>query len=86
MKEMCLAVQKWLNERYGKMEGQKIWEVTCKQYNHYLKEFPDYGGKKNAQALAIYGSIIIYLFIHYYQINHQLKNFKILSHIYLLKN
>lgn len=45
MKEMCLAVQKWLNERYEKMEVKKIWEATCKQYNHYLKELLDYGGK-----------------------------------------
>lgn len=60
MKEMCLAVQEWLNERYGKMGVQKIWEATCKQYNHYLKELPDYGGKKNAHALAIYWSIIIF--------------------------
>ena len=60
MKEMCLKVQEWLNKRYDSDEGQKIWNATCKQYDHYLKEIPDYGGKKNAHALAIYGSIIIF--------------------------
>ena len=60
MKEMCLKVQEQLNKRYGSDEGQKIRNATCKQYNHYLKEIPDYGGKKNAHALAIYGSIIIF--------------------------
>ena len=60
MKEMCLKVQEQLNKRYGSDEGQKIRNAICKQYNHYLKEIPDYGGKKNAHALAIYGSILVF--------------------------
>lgn len=60
MKEMCLEIQSWLNDRYGKTDGQKIWEVTCKQYDHYLKELPDYGGKKNPHALSIFGSILVF--------------------------
>lgn len=60
MKEMCLKVQEWLNKRYGSDEGQKIWNATCKQYDHYLKEIPDYGEKKNAHALSIFGSILVF--------------------------
>ena len=60
MKEMCLEIQSWLNDRYGKTEGQKVWEATCNQYDHYLKELPDYGGKKNPHALSIFGSILVF--------------------------
>lgn len=60
MPEFCSAVQDWLKRRYGKNEGVRIWKAVCQQYIEYLKELPDYGGKKNAHALAIYGSIVIF--------------------------
>ncbi len=60
MPQMCSEVKKWLNTRYGAEEGQKIWAATSSQYNKYLEEIPDYGGKKSSHALAIYGSIIIF--------------------------
>lgn len=60
MPQMCSEVRKWLDTRYGEIEGKKIWNATSDQYNKYLEELPDYGGKKSSHALAIYGSIIIF--------------------------
>ena len=60
MPEFCVAVKNWLTGRYGEDEGNRIWEKVSHQYNQYLQELPDYGGKKNTHALAIYGSIIIF--------------------------
>lgn len=34
--------------------------LAGRQYGEYLKELPDYGGKKTSHALAIYGSIVIF--------------------------
>lgn len=58
--QICGEVEKWLKERYGEEEGTKLWEATSRQYNQYLEELPDYGGKKTSHALAIYGSIVIF--------------------------
>ncbi len=58
--QICGEVEKWLKERYGEEEGTKLWEATSRQYNKYLEELPDYGGKKTSHALAIYGSIAIF--------------------------
>lgn len=58
--KFCEEVKQWLNARYGEEEGAKIWEATSCQYNEYLEELPDYGGKKNNHAIAIYGSIVIF--------------------------
>lgn len=60
MKNFCDAVQAWLNTRYGAADGAKIWEQVSAQYNKYLEEIPDYGGKKASHALAIYGGLIIF--------------------------
>lgn len=60
MPDFCQAVKDWLNVRYGNNEGGRIWEAVSRQYDKYLEEIPDYGGKKNMHALAIYGSIIIF--------------------------
>ena len=58
--EFCAAVKEWLKTRYGQNKGEKLWEAVCCQYDKYLEEEPDYGGKKNPHALAIYGSIVIF--------------------------
>ena len=50
----CAPVRKWLMERYGK-EANWIWEKTVQNYVNYLRDLPDYGGKKNGHARAIYG-------------------------------
>lgn len=60
MTKMCTEVKKWLNDRYGTTEGEQVWKATEKQYNQYLEELPDYGGKRNSHALAIYGGVLIF--------------------------
>ena len=56
----CKSVREWLTERYGKQQGEIIWQKTKKQYNAYLPDLPDYGGKKNGHAMAIYGGLLIF--------------------------
>ena len=60
MPKFCAEIEAWLNARYGEAEGKKRWEATGRQYGEYLKELPDYGGKKTSHTLAIYGSIVIF--------------------------
>lgn len=56
----CKMTTEWLNSRYGELQGKEIWDLTCKQYDEYLKDLPYYGGKKNQHAEAIYGGLIIF--------------------------
>lgn len=56
----CNHVKEWLACRYGDKRAGNIWEKTMKQYNEYLKDLPDYGGKKNGHAYAIYGGLLIF--------------------------
>ena len=58
--EFCLEIKKWLKARYGEEEGNKLWELINRQYDKYLEDIPDYGGRKTSHALAIYGSIVIF--------------------------
>lgn len=60
MPKFCAEVKAWLKTRYGEAEGANLWAATERQYNEYLKELPDYGGKKTSHALAIYGSLVIF--------------------------
>ena len=60
LKRVNAAVKDWLKTRYSEEQCAQIWEAVCAQYNEYLKDLPDYGGKKNAHALAIYGSLVIF--------------------------
>lgn len=60
LSEYCSRIREWLDSRYGAAQGEKIWEATGRQYNEYLKELPDYGGKKNNHALAVYGGVLIF--------------------------
>lgn len=46
----CKLVKIWLLDRYGREKAIKIWRKTRKQYNEYLSDLPDYGGKKNNHA------------------------------------
>ena len=43
-------VRNWLYERYGNEQGERIWGNVADKYNKYLKDLPDYGGKKNGHA------------------------------------
>lgn len=60
LSEYCTAVQDWLNTRYGVAEGARIWEQVGMQYNKYLEDLPDYGGKQAAHAFSIYGALLIF--------------------------
>ena len=53
-------VRSWLNERYGREEGSKIWFRVVDRYNGWLPDLPDYGGKKNGHAMAIYGGLLVF--------------------------
>ncbi|MBQ6559207.1 MAG: L-2-amino-thiazoline-4-carboxylic acid hydrolase [Erysipelotrichaceae bacterium] len=50
----------WLKKRYGNQEGEKVWEQTKQNYLSYYEDLPDYGGKKNGHAAAIYGGILVF--------------------------
>ena len=54
------TVRTWLKERYGEKQASSIWKQTEERYAEYLKDLPDYGGKKNNHALAIYGGLLIF--------------------------
>ena len=56
----CKPVQEWLRERYGEKEAGEIWDKVVEQYNAYLPDLPDYGGKKNGHAMAIYGALLVF--------------------------
>lgn len=60
MPEFCTAVKTWLQGRYSSEEVESIWQATSRQYEAYLEDLPDYGGKKGPHALSIYGSILIF--------------------------
>ena len=53
-------VQSWLVDRYGSEQAQTIWQQVVENYNGYLTKLPDYGGKKNGHATAIYGGLLIF--------------------------
>lgn len=54
MPEFCAQIEDWLKARYGEVDSTKVWKATGNQYNKYLEELPDYGGKKTTHALAIW--------------------------------
>ena len=55
----CEPVKKWLMDRYGK-DADRIWKETVQNYNTFLLDLPDYGGKKNGHARAIYGGLLVF--------------------------
>ena len=54
------AVRSWLKERYGREQAEGIWSDVVDKYNEYLIDLPDYGGKENGHAYAIYGALIVF--------------------------
>ena len=56
----CKPVKELLSQRYGEKQAADIWKETEEQYNEYLANLPDYGGKKNGHAMAIYGGLLIF--------------------------
>ncbi|MBQ9048696.1 MAG: L-2-amino-thiazoline-4-carboxylic acid hydrolase [Solobacterium sp.] len=55
-----VKIQNWLRERYGKETAEDIWNRTKQSYVEYMKDLPDYGGKKGGHAAAIYGGLLIF--------------------------
>ena len=53
-------IKNWLNRRYGEAEGNRIFEKTKDNYLSYYKDLPDYGGKNNGHAAAIYGGLLVF--------------------------
>jgi hypothetical protein len=56
----CKPVKEWLRARYGDEQATSIWKKVEDQYEEYLKDLPDYGGKKNGHAMAIYGGLLVF--------------------------
>ena len=56
----CTPVRGWLVERYGSAQADTIWEKVVEHYNAWQPDLPDYGGKKNGHARAIYGGLLIF--------------------------
>ena len=56
----CHDVRVFLTNRYGNTEGASIWMAVQKQYDAWLNDLPDYGGKKNGHAKAIYGGLLVF--------------------------
>ena len=59
----CKPVREWLVDRYGEQEAARIWEQVRETYGAYRAEAPDYGGKKNGHASAIYGGLLIFALV-----------------------
>ena len=53
-------VRKWLAGRYETEQAEEIWQRTVKNYNAYLADLPDLGGKKSGHAGAIYGGLLVF--------------------------
>lgn len=56
----CQNVRQFLTDRYGETDGVSIWKTVQNQYNAWQNELPDYGGKKNGHAMAIYGGLLVF--------------------------
>ena len=56
----CQDVRQFLTDRYGDAEGASIWQAVRKQYDAWLDDMPDLGGKKNGHARAIYGGLLVF--------------------------
>lgn len=57
------TVRQWLKERYGEKQAEEIWKKTCRRYDAWLTELPDYGGKKNQHASGIYGGLLVFALV-----------------------
>ncbi len=54
------AARRFLADRYGDARAASIWGAVQRQYDAWLSDLPDYGGKKNGHALAIYGGLMVF--------------------------
>ena len=71
--QYCGKIRQWLADRYGS-GADAIWQKTAQIYASWLAEVPDYGGKKNGHANAIYGGMLVSLCIPRYRISRRYRN------------
>ena len=57
--QYCEKIRQWLADRYGS-GADAIWQKTAQIYVSWLAEVPDYGGKNNGHANAIYGGMLVF--------------------------
>lgn len=55
-----IPVRKWLAGRYRSEQAEDIWLRVTENYNSYLDDLPELGGKKNGHASAIYGGLLVF--------------------------
>ena len=53
-------VFEWLKSRYGNAEALQLWQKTKEKYLEFYEDMPDYGGRNNSHAMAIYGGLLIF--------------------------
>lgn len=53
------AIRSWLEDRYGPLAG-KISRKVRENYDSFLHDSPDYGGRNSGHARAIYGGLLIF--------------------------
>ncbi|MCM1578375.1 MAG: hypothetical protein NC078_06220 [Ruminococcus sp.] len=51
----------FIKKEYGG-EAEQVWENTQKKFADFLKDAPDYGGKKSPHAVQIYDGILLLSF------------------------
>ena len=56
----CGKMRQWLAERYGQEAADGIWRTVEETYAAYVAESPDYGGRRNGHANAIYGGMLVF--------------------------
>ena len=56
----CGKMRQWLAGRYGPEDADGIWRTVEETYASYVAEGPDYGGKRNGHANAIYGGMLVF--------------------------
>ena len=56
----CGKMRQWLASRYDEEDAEGIWREVEGNYAAYVADSPDYGGKKNGHANAIYGGMLVF--------------------------
>ncbi|MCM1190669.1 MAG: L-2-amino-thiazoline-4-carboxylic acid hydrolase [bacterium] len=51
----------WIKKEYGSESG-KVWDEVQRQYIAFLKDAPDFGGKKSPHSVQIYDSILLFAY------------------------
>lgn len=68
----------YIVQEFGENADQ-VWGDTVKQYKTYIKNAPDYGGRKSPHANQIFDSILLLSFCHVDPKNHTLEELEPLS-------